>query len=122
MSLTSRVREAGARLARSVLGASVAGLLAAAVDAAWARGAASAGPGRAALPVYLAAAGLIAPIAIAVGLAAGIAGLVADPHAPPSPARFAVALRARAAGRPATAAFVPLVVLGAFLWMTLSAH
>ncbi len=122
MSLVSRVRGASARLARSVLGASGAGLLAAAVDAAWARGAASAGQGRAALPVYLAAAGLIAPVAIAVGLAAGLAGLVADPDAPPSPLRFAAALRVRAAGRPATAAFVPLVVLGAFFWTTLSAH
>jgi choline-sulfatase len=122
MSAMSRVRESSARLARSVLGASAAGLLAAGVDAAWARGAASAGQGRAALHVYLAAAGLIAPIAIAVGLAAGLAGLVADPQAPPSPARFAAALRVRAVGRPATAAFVPLAILGAFFWTTLSAH
>jgi choline-sulfatase len=122
MSTMSRVLEASARVGRSVLGASVAGLLAAVVDAAWARGAASAGPGRAAVHVYLAAAGLIAPIAIAVGLAAGVAGLVADPDAPPSPARFMAALRVRAIGRPATAAFVPLAVLGAFFWMTFSAH
>lgn len=111
------------RLARSALGASVCGLAAALADASWARGAAGAVAKSRGFALYLADAGLISPAAIAVGLGAGLAGIVLDPAAPPSPSRLANALRLRAVGRPAdVAAFVPLAVLGAFFWMTLSAH
>jgi arylsulfatase A-like enzyme len=52
-----------------------------------------------------------------------VCGLILDPAFPPSPRRFAAALRVRAIGRAAgVAAFVPLAILGAFFWMTLSAH
>lgn len=122
MTRISQVRSIGGRLALSLLGASFTAMVAAALDASWARI-----PGeatrQAGLSIYLADAGLIAPIGLGIGLAAGVAGLILDPAFPPSPQRLAVTLRARAVGRPADiAAFVPLAVLGAFFWMTLSAH
>jgi arylsulfatase A-like enzyme len=123
MSTWSRLSEGSGRLGRSVLGAALAALGAGVLDAGWARAAAGAGRGRDGVAVYLADAGLIAPIALVVGLAAGVAALVVNPVVPPSPSRLVAALRVRAVGRPAdVAAFVPLAVLGAFFWMTLSAH
>ena len=123
MSTWSRVREGWGRLCRSVLGAAICALGAGVLDAAWARDAASPGRGRAGLAINLADAGLIAPVAVLVGLVAGLAGLLVDPFVPPSPAGLLAALRLRAVGRPANvAAFVPLAVLGAFFWTTLSAH
>jgi choline-sulfatase len=123
MKALPQVRAWGARLGQSVLGASAAAAGAAVLDAAWARSAAGDAARSAGLAVYLADVGLIAPLALGLGLAAGLAGLVVDPQASPSPSRLAVALRLRAVGRPADmAAFVPLVVLGSFFWMTLSAH
>lgn len=122
MSAISRVRSIGGRLALSLLGASVAGLGAAAFDAGWARSA-SESARQASLSLYLADAGLVAPVALGLGLLVGVAGLVLDPSFPPSPLRLAAALRLRAVGRPADiAAFVPLAILGAFFWTTLSAH
>ena len=117
----SRLREPAFRVCRSVLGASMCALGASVLDASWAR--AAAGASRAgASPVYLADAGLIAPLALAIGLAGGIAALVVSPHAPPSPAQGVASLRMGAAGRAAdVAAFVPLTVIAAFFWSTLSA-
>ena len=123
MSTMARVREVWGRLCRSVLGASACALGAAVLDAAWARSAAGEGRGHAGLAIYLADLGLIAPVAIAVGLAAGLAGFVVDPAAPPSPRSLLAAIRVRAIGnRASAAAFVPLAVLGAFFWTTVSAH
>jgi choline-sulfatase len=123
MSTMSRVHEGWARVCRSVFGASACALGAAVLDAAWARAAAGEGRGQAGLSIYLADLGLIAPVAIAVGLAAGLAGLVVNAATPPSPLRFAAALRVRAIGnRASAAAFVSLAVLGAFFWTTLNAH
>src|SRR5438270_2204402 len=108
MSTQSRLRGVWARLCRSILGASACALGATVLDAAWARAAAGEGRGRAGLSIYLADLGLIAPVAIAVGAAAGLAGIVASPSAPPSPQRFVAAVRVRALGnRAAAAAFVP---------------
>jgi arylsulfatase A-like enzyme len=117
-----RLTEVLARVARSALGAVVTAMGVAVLDASWARAAgASARAGAGA--VFLADAGVLAPAALAVGAAAGLAGLVMSPHAPPSPRQPVAALRVRAAGKPAdVAAFVPLAVLGAFFWTTLSAH
>jgi arylsulfatase A-like enzyme len=111
----------GGRIARSALAASVVGAVAAAIDAWMARG----GESDPAAPelTFLANIGLIAPLALIVGLAAGLAAIVLDRHEPPWLGTWLAALRARAVGRPADiAAFVPLVVLAAFLWMTLSAQ
>src|SRR5262249_21057459 len=119
MSTASYLREVWARLCRSVLGAAACALGAAVLDAAWAR--AAAGRGREGLTIYLADLGLIAPVAVAVGLLAGLAGLLTSPLSPPSPQSLVAALRVRAIGnRAAAAAFVPLLVLGAFAWTTLS--
>src|SRR5262249_36990478 len=93
MNGSARARDAGARLCRSVLGASVWARGAAVLAAAWARAAAGEGRGSAGVSIYLADLGLIAPVAVATGLAAGVAALVADPAAPPSPASLAAALR-----------------------------
>lgn len=110
------------RLARSALGGAVCGALAAGLDAAWATGS-GAEESADRLATYLADVGLLAPIALGVGLLGGVAALLFDPARPPSPATLVASLRLRAIGRPADiAAFVPLVVLAAFFWMTLSAH
>jgi arylsulfatase A-like enzyme len=123
MSTLSRIREVFGRLSRSVLGAAAGALGAAVLDAAWARAAAGEGRGRGGVEVYLADLGLIAPVAVAVGLAVGLAGLVVSPSAPLSPQSLVAAIRVRAIGnRAAAAAFVPLLVLGAFAWTTLCAH
>ncbi len=123
MSTRSRVSEGWGRVCRSVLGAALCALGAGVLDAAWARAAAGAGRGSEGLGLYLADAGLIAPLAVLVGLLAGVAAVVVNPLVPPSPSRLVAALRIQALGRPAAvAAFVPLAVLGAFFWTTLSAH
>ncbi|WP_438016296.1 sulfatase [Sorangium sp. So ce315] len=110
------------RLARSALGASIFGALAASLDAGWATAGAGDDPAFQ-LATYLADIGVFTPVALAVGLLGGVAAIVADPSRPPSPATLVAALRVRAIGRPADiAAFVPLAVLAAFLWMTLCAH
>ncbi|MGK4001452.1 sulfatase-like hydrolase/transferase [Sorangium sp. So ce1036] len=111
-----------ARLARSALGASVAGILAANLDAGWATTGGADDPSSQ-LATYLADAGVIAPVVLIVGLVAGLGAIAADPSRPPTPATLVASLRLRAIGRPADiAAFVPLTVLAAFLWMTLCAQ
>lgn len=123
MSALGTARSWGARLAHGLLGASAAGLVAALFDAAWARGAAGEAGKAHGADLYLADAGLVAPIALLCGAVAAALSLVTDPVVPPSPAGLAASLRVRAIGRPADiAAFVPLVVLGAFFWMTAAAH
>lgn len=132
--MISTPRAWGGRLARSALGAAACAAAAALFDAGWASSGAGEGvagadgrpplaEGVGQLATYLADAGLLAPIALIVGLAAGAAALVADPARPPSPPTLIASLRLKGIGRPAdVAAFVPLVVLAGFFWMTLSAH
>jgi arylsulfatase A-like enzyme len=119
----TRIAEASGRVCRSVLGATVCALGAAALDATWARAAAGDGRGARTSAIFLADLGVIAPTAVVVGLLAGAASLVVSPSGPPSVQRFVAAIRVRAIGnRAAAAAFVPLLVLGAFAWTTVSAH
>jgi arylsulfatase A-like enzyme len=114
------LRDWGGRLGRSALGAALAGFVAAWIDAGWARGGDS-GPGR--FGTFLADAGLLAPVALVIGVVAVGLSVLVDPEKPPTPAGFLAALRRRAVGRPAdVAAFVPLVVLGALAWTTISAQ
>lgn len=117
------VRSWGPRVTHGLLGAVAAGAAATLFDASWARSAAGESARAHGLDLYLADAGLMAPIAlICGGIAVGLS-LVVDPSVPPSPVGLAASLRIRAVGRPADiAAFVPLIVLGGFLWMTASAH
>ncbi len=123
MSGLGTLRSWGQRFAHGLVGATAAGLGAALFDASWARTAAGESGAAHGLDLYLADAGLIAPIALICGAITVVFGLVVDPSVPPSPVGLAASLRFRAVGRPADiAAFVPLVVLGAFFWMTASAH
>lgn len=112
----------GRRLAHALFGASVCGLVIAAIDATWARGAAGeAAPG--ALATFLAEVGLLAPVALLLGAACAALGWVMSPREPSSPASLVAGLRLRAAGHPADiAAFTPLAVLGGFLWTTFAAY
>lgn len=116
------IRDFGRRLALALFGASMAGLAVAAVDAAWARGAA----GEAASGVFstfAADAGLLAPALLLFGFACAIFGWIMSPREAPSPSALIAALRLRAVGRPADiAAFTPLVVLGGFFWTTFAAY
>jgi choline-sulfatase len=117
-----RARALAQRLAASLLGASAFGLAISLVDASFARAGSDAARQRA-FALTLADAGLIAPVALAVGLGASAVGLMLSPSSPPSPQRLVSALRGAAAGRAAgIAAFVPLTILGALVWMTFSAH
>jgi arylsulfatase A-like enzyme len=110
-------------VAHGLLGAVAAGAAATLFDAAWARSAAGEAGASHGLDLYLADAGLLAPIALICGGASVAFSLLIDPLVPPSPARIAASLRLRGVGRPADiAAFVPLVALGAFFWMTAAAH
>lgn len=112
------------RIVRGAMGASLAGLFAAAFDTAWARGQGDASSLEVKpIAVLLADAGLIAPVALTVGLVVGLGSVVVFPDRAPSPSSLTDWLRDTAKGRPAdVAAFVPLVVFAAFAWTTLSAQ
>lgn len=124
MKRLAHVRSSGGRMARGLLVGSVVGLVAAMIDTSWARGAVAGelgGPG--AMRIFLGDAGLVAPLALVVAALGSVAALILDPDGPPSPTSLVASLRVLAIGRPAdVAAFVPLVVLAGFFWMTLSAH
>ncbi|MEO5730063.1 MAG: putative metal-binding motif-containing protein, partial [Byssovorax sp.] len=123
MSALVMTRSWSARLAHGLLGASAVGLGATLFDAAWARSTAGEAGKSHGLDLYLADAGLVAPVALLCGVLAVVSSVVVDPAGPPSPAGLAASLRVRAVGRPADiAAFVPLVALGAFFWMTAAAQ
>ncbi|MBK9262564.1 MAG: sulfatase-like hydrolase/transferase [Polyangiaceae bacterium] len=105
------------------MGASLAGLFAAAFDTAWARGQGDGSADVKPFAVFLADAGLVAPIALGVGLAVGVGSVLVFPHRAPSPSSLTDWLRDMAKGRPAdVAAFAPLVVIAAFVWTTLTAQ
>ena len=110
-----------ARVAASLLGASLAGLLAAGADVGWARSAAEQPPGAAAS--WLACVGLVAPVALAVGLGVGAASVLLHPAEPPglrSLRRFAtVGTEAERAER---AALLLLMPLGVVAFILLGAH
>ncbi|MDC0740108.1 sulfatase [Polyangium mundeleinium] len=118
------VRAWASRIARGAMGASIAGLAAAALDAAYARGGEEERIDAAkAFAIFVADAGLVAPVALVVGLVVATSLVILFPDAAPTPASAVASLRARAKGRPAdVAAFVPLAIVAAFLWMTLSAQ
>jgi arylsulfatase A-like enzyme len=114
----SRTHRWAARFARGALCAALGGLGAALCDASWAGGGATSTS-----TLFLADAGLVAPLALLLAVLATLFGLLLDPGQPPSPASLIADLRLRAVGRPAdVAAFAPLSVLGGFAWMTACAH
>jgi choline-sulfatase len=117
-----RVSEFGRRLAQALFGASMGGLAIAAVDTTWAR-TASGEAASGVFATFVADAGLLAPFVLLLGLAVTVFGWILSPSQPPSMSSLIAALRLRAVGRPADiAAFVPLVVLGAFSWATFAAY
>jgi choline-sulfatase len=112
------------RIVRGTMGASLAGLFAALVEAGWARGQGDGASLEVKLfALFLADAGLLAPVALAVGLAVSFGSVVVFPERAPSPSSLTDWLRDMAKGRPAdVAAFVPLIILASFVWTTLSAQ
>jgi len=73
--------------------------------------------------IYLAAAGVVMPLAILLGTAVGFASWALHPRAEPTPRALLHRLRNTGRGRPADlAAFVPLAAIAAFLWATLCAQ
>jgi len=127
MKATLAMRAWASRIVRGAMGASIAGLVAAMLDTTYARSPGGEGgevtASGSALAIFTADVGLVAPVALGVGIATAFASVVLFPDEAPTRAAAAEWLRARAKGRPAdVAAFVPLAIVAAFLWMTLSAH
>lgn len=118
------LRSWSGRIVRGAFGASLGGLFAACLDASWARGQSDGTSLEVkSLALLLADLGLISPVALFVGLGVGFGSVLIFPERAPSPASLMDWLRDMAKGRPAdVAAFVPLVVLAAFVWTTLSAQ
>ncbi|HMY16131.1 MAG TPA: sulfatase-like hydrolase/transferase [Polyangium sp.] len=112
------------RILRGVMGAALAGLFAAVLDTAWARGQGDDTSFEVkSFSLFLADAGLLSPIALLVGAAVGVGSVAVFPERAPSPSSLKDWLRDTAKGRPAdVAAFVPLMVLASFFWTTMSAQ
>lgn len=117
-----RALEVHRRITQSLAAGMAASAGCAALEAMWARSAAgSDGPpfGEAMLSTW----GLFAPVALIVSLMVGVAAVWLEPNEPPSPRAWIERLRRFSSGRQAdVAAFAPLAVLAAFLWMTATAH
>ena len=108
------------RVALGALVGGLGGVVLALVDAGWARGTAAQAL---ATSMFLADAGLIAPLTLVLGLAVGLISWIVHPRAEPTVPRYFAALRESAAGRPAdVAALAPLAVIGLFVWATACAH
>ncbi|GMV12197.1 MAG: sulfatase [Myxococcales bacterium] len=107
------------RVAGGALGGVVASLGAAALEARWARLAQAEPPGFSS--VFLADAGLLWPVALAVGLGVGVASCFLHPAAPPSPRRLWAALE-REEGRTERAFVCLLAPLAALVWVVIAAR
>ncbi|MCA9597167.1 MAG: sulfatase-like hydrolase/transferase [Myxococcales bacterium] len=99
------------RTARATLGATLVGLVAAALDARWAAAQAGEGFGR----VFAGDAGLVWPIAFAVGIAVGVGSWFLHPAAPPSWRRLKASLH------PEDSALALLAPPFAALWLVATA-
>jgi choline-sulfatase len=108
------------RWCAAVFGASLLGLVAAACDAGWARAAASEPASFAAM--FFADAGLIAPVALALGAIVGALAVFLHPRAAPTLRALLRALGPeRRAARAELAALLPAVTLGVALFIVLAA-
>ena len=109
---------------RLSLGAAVGaagGLVLALLDASWLRGATTEPPALG--DAWLADAGIVIPLTLLVGLVVGFLSWFVHPRAEPSVSGILCRLRETSHGRVADmAAFVPLTIIGLFLWTTLSAQ
>lgn len=117
----SWLRLALARLSASLAGASLLALVAAASDTRWSRAVASEPPAFGSL--FAADLGLIAPVAIFVGLAIGALSLYLHPTDAPTARRLARALApAEADARARLAGLLPLSALGVVFWTIVSSR
>lgn len=111
------------RVGASALGASVASLLLGALEAWWARSAAEGAGSAGWFATYLASLGVVAPIALVVGLGLGLASAWLWPLTPPSSGAWVSSLRDRGKGRrAAVAAFTLLLPPVAILWAAASSY
>jgi hypothetical protein len=94
-----------------------------AAEAAWSRSSSGASPSPF-LDALTVCFGLIAPLALAISLITGAMFAWLSPDEPPSFRSWIAKLRTLATGgrQADVAAFAPLAVIAAFLWMTSSAH
>lgn len=121
--MSGRAGELVRRIVQGIAGGMTVALAASVFETIWARNVAPAGgvPSfSSALPITF---GLVAPLALTVStlVSAFVAWL--SPHHPASITKWKGQLRSFGAGRPAdVAAFAPLGVFAAFVWMTASAH
>jgi arylsulfatase A-like enzyme len=120
----SPVRQWPARLARGMLGGSVAGLVAAFADALYGLAGLtdkSRAPGL--LQLWLAEAGVIAPVALAVSFAFACAAVLAHPRQPPTWAALRAWLNpASEAVRARRAVVAPLALVGLATWIVATAN
>jgi arylsulfatase A-like enzyme len=117
-----RAGEAIRRLVQSAAGGMAATVAVAAVEASFAQGSAGTG-GPTFGDTLLSCLGIIAPVGLGVALATGAAFTWLSPAEPPSVTGWIAELRRFGEKRQAdVAALSPLVVLGAFVWATASAH
>jgi len=112
------------RLAFALLGAAITSGVVALVEARAARAAVGAGAGA---PSYVALtvadAGVLAPLALAIGVAVGAFAIFFEPDRARAPAEVLERLRADPVlTRSRTAALVPLSIVGAFVWCVATAH
>ena len=112
---------ASGRMARSLLGGSLAGSLVALLDALWAR---SAAEHQASVlgATFLACVGLVAPLALGVGAGVGAASLLLHPTEAPTPAAVLRVAQGPDERRPATASMFALVPLAVTGWTLLMAQ
>ncbi len=110
-----------ARLSASLAGAALFGVLAAVLDASWSRAVASEPPALGTL--FAADLGLVAPVALVVGVAVAAASLYLHPAEPPSPGGFVRALSPRDKDKRAwLAGLLPLSAIAAVLWMIVTSR
>lgn len=111
-------REPLRRLSGGVLGAALAGVVCAGVDAHWALAAQESNVSLA--RAWLSDAGLIAPAALAVGI--GVAALSYFLHSGPPPSVARLVRAASGSGRARAAAAAPLIAIAAGVWIVLAAR
>lgn len=112
-------RGLAARVAASAAGAALGSVVAAALEARWARAALAEPPGFGA--VFAAELGVLWPVAVGVGLGVGVGSLLLHPEAAPSPARLSAALE-RAEGRAERAFVCLLAPLAVVVWVVVAAR
>ena len=114
--LPVRLRDLGRRLAAAIAGAGLAALAMSLLEAGWARAGSSQPPSFPGL--WLALAGLLAPLGLGIGTAVGLGSLLLHPAAPPSWAALRRHLdRKPAEERARLAVVLPAAGAGALVWL-----